>query len=74
VSQQDCLDYLKEEKKANPERWLMVKDIQDGLKQKGLGNGTLRNVANDLYMLMRFGDIEWRGIGVWKHHKEFRAK
>ena len=74
MSQQDCLDFLKERKDVDPHKWFTVKEIQEGLKQKGFGNGTIKNVTNDLYMLMRFGDVLWRGVGIWKHHKEFKAK
>lgn len=73
MSQQDCLELLQEEKKVNPERWLTVKDIQDGLRQKGKGNGTIKGVPNDLMVLSCCNDVEFRGIGFWKHHKEFRA-
>lgn len=67
------LTFLKEQRDIDPHRWFRVKDIQDGLAKKGLSNGVLKGVSNDLYMLMRFGDIKWRGVGIWKHYKEFQA-
>lgn len=74
MSQMDCLRFLQEQKKLNPERWFRVKDVQEGLLAKGLTNGVLKGVANDLFQLMRCGDVEWRGVGAWKHYKEFRAR
>lgn len=74
MSQEDCQIFLQEQRKKHPNKWFRVKDIQEGLKQKGLGNGTLKNVPQALYKLMRWGDIEWKGVGIWKHHKEFRGK
>lgn len=74
MSQMDCLRFLQEQKKLYPEKWFRVKDVQEGLLQKGLSNGVLKGVSNDLFRLMRCGDVEWRGVGVWKHYKEFRAK
>ena len=74
MSQMDCLRYLQEQKKQYPEKWHRVKDVQEGLQQKGLSNGVLKGVANDLFQLMRCGDVEWRGVGAWNHYKEFRAK
>lgn len=74
MSQQDIYDWLKERKKKEPDRWWRVKEIQEGLAEMGKGNGTLKNVPQHLFSLMRWGDIEWRGVGIWQHHKEFRAK
>lgn len=73
MSQDDVHDFLKEQRKLDENKWFRVKDIQDALREKGLSEGVLKGVSNDLYMLMRFGDIEWRGVGIWKHYKEFRA-
>lgn len=73
MSQMDVQRFLQEQYELDPNKWFRVKDIQEGLAEKGKSNGVLKGVANDLYMLMRFGDIKWRGVGVWKHYKEFQA-
>ena len=74
MSQQDCLDWLAEQKKLNPYRWFNVKEVQEGLRVKGLGNGTIRNVSKHLLILTNWGDLRMRGVGVWNHYKEFRLK
>jgi len=74
VSQQDCLDWLKEQYKLDPAGWFRVKDVQEGLRSMGAGNGTVKNVAVHLLKLRNCGDIQMRGIGAWKHYKEFKAK
>lgn len=74
MSQMDCLDFLREQRKENPDKWFRVKDVQDALREQGKGNGTLKGVASDLLILTNCSDISMRGIGVWKHYKEFRAK
>lgn len=74
MSQQDCLEWLQEQHKSNPDKWFRVKDVQDGLREQGKGNGTIKNVSQHLFCLISWGDIEWRGIGAWKHYKEFRFK
>jgi len=74
VSQEDCLNWLEEQKKIHPRKWFRVKDVQEGLAEKGLGNGTVRCVSRHLLILTQWGYIRMRGIGVWKHYKEFRAK
>lgn len=70
----DCLRFLQEQRMADPDRWFRVKDVQEGLKDKGKSNGVLKGVSSDLLRLAVCGDLECRGIGYWKHYKEFRAK
>lgn len=72
MSQQDVLDYLKDMIEVS-DSWFRVKHIQNGLKERGFGNGVLKGVSDDLVALASFGDIEWRGVGIWSHYKEFRA-
>ncbi len=55
MSQQDCFDFLNAQKKCNPEKWFRVKDVQEGLKNQGKGNGTLKGVGNDLLILTTWG-------------------
>lgn len=74
MSQQDCLDWLKEQKKNNPEKWFRVKDVQEGLLNQGKSNGTVKNVGKHLLILTQWGDLRMRGVGVWEHYKEFKAK
>lgn len=74
MTQQDVHDWLLEQKKLNPDKYFRVKEIQEGLQAIGKGNGTVKNVPQHLFALMRWGDIEWKGVGIWQHHKEFRAK
>jgi len=73
LSQEDCLLWLEEQKKIT-DRWFSVKEIKEGLKKSGKGNGTIHNVPKHLLILTQWGFIKMRGVGVWKHHKEFRAK
>lgn len=71
MSQEDCLSWLE---KQDPKKWFRVKDVQEGLKQTGLGNGTINNVPKHLLILTNWGYIKMRGVGVWKHYKEFQFK
>lgn len=74
MSQQNCLEWLTDQKKKDPKRWFRVKDVQKGLRQQGKGNGTCKNVAVHLIKLRNCGDIQMRGVGLWEHYKEFKAK
>jgi len=74
VTQQDCMDFLRDQKKKNPDKWFRIKDVQDGLHMRGKGNGTLKNVGSHLLKLRNCGDIRMRGVGFWEHYKEFQAK
>lgn len=69
MSQDDCLGWLKEQKKNE---WFRVKDVQDGLRLQGKGSGTIKNVATHLLILTNWGEVKMRGVGVWKHYKEFK--
>lgn len=71
MSQTDCLEWLQ---KQDPDKWFRVKHVQDGLASEGKGNGTIRGVSHDLMRLTLFNDLEMRGVGTWKHYKEFRFK
>lgn len=74
MSQMDCLHWLQDQKEKNPNRWFRVKDVQEGLRQKGKGDGTLRNVGKHLLILTQWDDLRMRGVGFWEHYKEFKAK
>lgn len=58
--------------KTNPKKWYRIKDIQEGLKLKGFGNGTIKNVGSHCYKLAVSNFISVKGVGVWKHYKKFR--
>lgn len=73
MSQQDCLEWLQKQHRKNPDKWFRVKDVQEGLKASGKGNGTIKNVASHLLKLRNCGDIKMRGVGLWKHYKEFKV-
>jgi len=71
VSQEDCLNWLKKQESG---KWFRVKDVQEGLKSEGKGNGTIKNVAKHLLILTNWGDLKMRGVGAWEHYKEFKVK
>lgn len=73
MTQQDCLDWLLTQHKKNPYRWFRVKDVQQGLLKGGKGNGTIKNVPSHLLKLTQNNDIQMRGVGLWKHYKEFKV-
>jgi len=73
VSQQDCLDWLRDQQKVSPNKWFRVKDVQEGLRNQGKGNGTIKNVPSHLLKLRNCGDIRMRGVGLWEHYKEFKS-
>jgi len=74
MSQQDCLEWLREQHKSSPEKWFRVKEIQEGLRNQGKGNGSIKNVGVHLLKLRACGDIRMRGVGFWEHYKEFKLK
>jgi len=73
VSQQDCLDWLQDQKKLSPEEWFRIKDVMEGLLKEGKGNGTIKMVGSHLLKLTNCGDLRMRGVGIWEHYKEFQA-
>lgn len=73
MSQQDCLEWLQEQKKIDSDRWFRVKEVQEGLRQQGKGNGSIKNVATHLLKLRNCGDLKMRGVGLWEHYKEFKS-
>lgn len=72
MSQQDCLDFLRAMRESDPNKWFRIKEVQEALREKGLGNGTIKKVGSHLYKLAVCGDLDVRGIGIWEHYKEFR--
>ena len=72
MGQQDILYFLKDQRRLN-DKWFTIKQIKEELKIKGLSNGSIQGVASDLFKLASFNQIQAQGVGIWKHHKEFRA-
>lgn len=72
MGQKEVLDFLNEQRELN-DNWFKVADIRIALEKKGYSNGCIKGLFNSLYKLASFNIIEVRGIGLWKHHKEFRA-
>lgn len=68
------MDWLVAQKKEFPHAWFRVKDVQEGLRSLGLGEGSVRNAPGQLLKLTQCGDVRIRGVGFWKHYKEFKAK
>ena len=68
MGQREILEFLEKERKKG-ERWFTTKEI---IKALNYNNGS--RVYNCLLQLTLFNCIEWRGVGIWSHHKEFRGK
>jgi len=73
MGQSEVLDFLNN-KRAITEDFFTVRQIQKGLQSEGYGNGVIKTVHKAVAKLVLFSVIEWKGKGIWKHHKEFRAK
>lgn len=74
MSQQDVFDFLESMRKINGDRWFRASEIRDALAQLGFSNGVLKGVSDDIVALASYGLIDYKGVGVFNHHKEFRAK
>lgn len=72
MSQADVLEFL-ETMRIRTDEYFTATEIRNCLKDNGHSNGVLKGVSSDLVALASFGFIEWKGVGVWKHHKEFRG-
>lgn len=73
MGQRDVLKFLQDMRAMSPKFWT-VKEVQSGLKARGHGNGAIRGVSDDLFKLACFGQVEWRGKGIWHHQKLFRGR
>lgn len=73
MGQNEVAAFLEERRKKSND-WLTVPQIKEGLRNKGLSNGSIQGVHNDLYKLSVHNLIECKGQGMWKHQKLFRAK
>lgn len=74
MGQTDCLEWLKTEYKINADKWFSVKDVQKGLKEKGLTNGSIVKVHKDMVNLWRWGFVEMISASIYDQHKKFRYK
>jgi len=72
MGQQEVLEWLREQRKSG-DNWFTTKEIKEAMREKGLSNGCIIKVYDNLYKLTSFDIIECRGVGLWDHHKEFRA-
>lgn len=72
MSQSEVHDFLIEQRKKT-DKWFTIKEVKNELKLKGFSNGQIQGVTDDLFKLSVFNLIQWKGVGVWRHHKEFRA-
>ena len=72
MGQTEVLIFLKEQRKIS-DNYFTVRQIKDGLVTKGFTKNYVNGVASDVYRLACFNQIQVRGIGAWRHHKEFRA-
>lgn len=74
MGQIDVLLWLVNERKIGQDKHYSIKEIQRGLRERGLTNGQLQGVGADLYRLCASGYVEFKGQGLWRHKKLFRVK
>lgn len=72
MGQYEVLDFLRNKRKEGKE-WFTARDIQEALKKKKYSYGVQKGVYDDVYKLVAFGQIQYKGEGVWNHKKLFRA-
>lgn len=70
LGQAEILKHLKHKRKYTDE-WFTASRIRMELKENG---NDCPGIHNDLMKLAQFKFIQWRGMGLWKHRKEFRGK
>ena len=74
MAQRDVIKFLSDMRAMGNDNYFTVKEVQRGLKERGFGNGVIFGVSNDLFKLALFGQLEWKGKGIWAHQKLFRAR
>lgn len=72
MGQTEVHDLLKKLRKES-NKWHTLKEIKEEMINEGYSEGYVRGVSSDLLRLTMFNFIKMRGVGVWKHHKEFQA-
>lgn len=73
MAQKEVLDALKEWRIISDE-WLTSSQVYNRLYSKVKRPPQKATVINSLYKLASWNIIEWRGIGIYEHRKEFRGK
>lgn len=63
-----------ENKRAISPRYYKVKDIKKGMRADGHTDAVCLRAGECCFKLALYGLIEWRGRGIWAHHKEFRGR
>jgi hypothetical protein len=72
MAQIDLLNTLINQRKIS-ENWYSPLQILDLMRNNKIDYNS-KCIYNDLYKLSAFSLIEMKGIGFWKHKKEFRGK
>ena len=72
MGQQEARQFLEKERESH-DNWFRIGEIRNALIHRGVSNGGIKGLASDLYKLATFNVIQVKGVGLWKHHKEFRA-
>ena len=73
MGQHEILVFL-ENYRVLTDKWLTPREVYKELMKAGTPSGDCRKVGNALYKLAAWNLIEWRGVGIWNHRKEFRGK
>ena len=71
MGQKEVLDLLNELRKTR--EWYTSAQIKKKLLDKGYTETYVNGVYGDLMRLSVFDIIQCKGIGIWNHHKVFRA-
>jgi hypothetical protein len=73
MGQKELLDLLIDLRRKEPNKWYGTSELL-GMVSKDNNRYNKRAIYSDLYKLTTFGFLEYKGIGLWKHQKYFRAK
>lgn len=71
MGQAEAYKFLVEQRKKNDD-WFPVSEIEEALKDCGCNN-TDKKIYGNLFQLVKFNMIEFKGEGLWQHRKLFRA-
>lgn len=69
----EILEFLKEEREKDPNKWLSVKEIKDGLQARGVSPNTIQQARYNLFRLATFDLIKWKPEGAFKLKHTFQA-
>lgn len=73
MGQYEVLDLLRKKRKES-DSWFTATQIFNELREKGKTSKHMNSGKyDDLYKLTAFGQIQFKGEGLWKHTKLFRA-